>query len=64
MLPKCAHFGKLRKVTTFFSYMQARANFFIFFIKSVKLENGQKKSDNCNQLSPSALPLGLEPRTP
>ena len=38
--------GKLRKVTTFFSYMQARANFFIFFIKSVKCENGQKKSDN------------------
>ncbi len=43
MLPKCAHFGKLRKVTTFFSYMQARAFFFIFFIKSVKAQNGQKK---------------------
>ena len=37
---------KLCKDTTFFSYMQARANFFIFFIKSVKSENRQKKSDN------------------
>ena len=35
--------GKLRKVTTFFSYMQARANFFYFFIKSVNRRFGTKK---------------------
>ena len=43
MAPKKAHYGKSCKITTFFSYMQARAIFFIFFIKSVNAKNGTKK---------------------
>ena len=64
MPQKWAQSGKLRKVTTFFSYMQARAIFFIFFIKCVNGKIDTKKGDNFLSLSPAALPLGLEPRTP
>ena len=43
MAPKKAHYGKSCKITTFFSYMQARANFFIFFNKVTNFPNGHKK---------------------